>query len=157
MNDKMIYPDDLLKNVLSDTSAKFAASALIEAAETVAEMLEQAEHIKKSLDNPGVKTDFVRRKPLEVLKEFPALVSGVALLAGLKEIHTSPPAVQDKETISAVSEKISTKCPCRIDSLQPGVANDRLQAWLAEHPNHTRKEHACIFDFLKWLDEQGVS
>lgn len=152
MSYKKINPDDVLKNVLSNTSIKFAESALIEAAEGVVTMLEQAEYISRSLDKPGAKTDFIRRKPLEVLKEFPALVSGVALLAGLREMYTSSVA-QDKKITSTVSEKITIKCSCRIDSLQPGVANNRLQAWLAEHPNHTRKEHTCIFDFLKWLDD----
>lgn len=68
-------------------------------------------------------------------------------------VHT---VAQDGESIIAVSGGIATKCDCRIDPIGSGLAHDRLQAWLADHPGHTRKEHIFVADAFRWLDRRSI-
>ncbi|MDP1550702.1 MAG: hypothetical protein Q8L97_11205 [Nitrosomonas sp.] len=64
-------------------------------------------------------------------------------------VHT---VAQDGESIIAVSGSIATKCACRIAPIGTGLAHDRLQAWLADHPGHKRKEHIFVADVFRWLE-----
>lgn len=67
---------------------------------------------------------------------------------------TAPTVAQDGESIIAVSGGIATKCACRIDPIGSGLAHDRLQAWLADHPEHTRKQHIFVADTFSWLENR---
>ncbi len=59
---------------------------------------------------------------------------------------TAHTVAQDGESIIAVSGDIATKYTCRIAPIGIGLAHDRLQAWLADHPGHTRKQHIFVAD-----------
>lgn len=63
-----------------------------------------------------------------------------------------PTVAQDVESISAVSGGIAAKCACRIDPIGTGLAHDWLQAWLADHPGHIRREHNFVADVFRWLE-----
>lgn len=44
------------------------------------------------------------------------------------------------------------KCACGLLPPAPGLIHSLLQAWIADHPRHTRKQHIFAYDVFKWLD-----
>lgn len=90
--------------------------------------------------------------------------AAIRIIDAIEDLKSSPcfkemsslPVAQDKKSIAAVSGNVVAKCACRIDEpFERGLVNDWLQAWLADHPGHTRKEHIFAHDFLKWLERRS--
>lgn len=87
--------------------------------------------------------------------------AAIRIIDAIEDLKSSPcfkemsslPVAQDKKSIAAVSGNVVAKCACRIDEpFERGLVNYWLQAWLADHPRHTRKQHIFAYDVFKWLD-----
>lgn len=55
-------------------------------------------------------------------------------------------------TLTAVNKTLPGECSCRLRCEGTGLAKDLLQAWLADHPHHTRKQHIQAYDIFKWQE-----
>jgi hypothetical protein len=53
------------------------------------------------------------------------------------------------------SGNVAVSCDCRLLTPAPGQVHDLLQAWLADHPRHTRQQHIFAYDLLKWLERRS--
>ena len=50
----------------------------------------------------------------------------------------------------------ATYCTCRLLPPAPGQVHDLLQAWVADHPRHSRKQHVFAYDLFKWLELRSI-
>lgn len=42
-------------------------------------------------------------------------------------------------------------CNCRLSLPASDQVHNLLQAWIADHPEHTRKQHIFAYDLFQWI------
>ena len=167
MSQLKINLDDMADEVMHDDAEDAAGKDLDNSADFVSVALQ-----KEGEERLATYSDMVG-----AMQNHPVLVSAHAIMTALNRHESScrrlkieelrllenivnalKPAAhtvaQDGESIIAVSGDIATKCACRIDPIGSGLAHDRLQAWLADHPGHTRKQHIFVADVFRWLEDR---
>lgn len=72
-------------------------------------------------------------------------------VATAPDFHVSPDHQVIANIVTAASNKIAVECTCRVDHPHHGLAKSLLQAWIANHPGHTRKEHILVLNVFVWL------
>lgn len=70
-------------------------------------------------------------------------------------IHFDKPGLTLPNQLNQSSGKIAATCACRLSPPAPGEAHDLLQAWVADHPGHTRKQHIFACDLFEWLEQRS--
>lgn len=166
MSELKINLDDMAEEALYDDPEEAAGRDLQNA----------AEYVFVALQKEGEERFATYSDKADAMQNHPVLVAAHAIMTTLNRHESScrrlkieelrllenianalepiarTTVAQDVESINAVSGGIAAKCACRIDPIGTGLAHDRLQAWLADHPGHTRKQHIFVADVFRWLE-----
>lgn len=165
MSKLKISLDDLADEVMHDDPEDAAGRDLENA----------AEYVFMALQKEGEERFATYSDKVGAMQNHPVLVSVHAIVTALNRHESScrrlkieelrllgnianslkpiiPTVAQDGKSIITVPGNAAAKCACRLEPIGSGLAHDWLQAWLADHPGHTRKEHIFVADVFRWLE-----